>query len=426
MRRILSPSKLALIGSMLFAGVNAPAIAFPESSLANVAALEDAGFRAYWTIQVPLASGESVRSAYLIDENVYVVSDQGLVFSVEAATGLIRWADEVANPQFRIYKPTQYRTIGGRAVVGIVSSSSIKVLDRYSGDHIQEISLPFPEGGPALGFDGKLFMGSYNGRVYSLFPTQRVPNGFVQLWEVATGGAVTTAPIFDNDDNLVFASYGGHVFSCSAVDKTLYWASTVGGAVHAELASDIGGIYVASQDRSLYKLNSNTGAVEWRVRFPWELDEGPAVVARTAYQYSQGQGLTALDADTGSERWKLADGRNLAAHSGERDFVFTTDRRLAVIDHVNGSQIASISAGGAEFAITNVDDDAIYLFGSGGEVLCARPDSVPYLRRQQILAAKKQLNLPPGEAVEAAPTVSTVPSQEEADPFRSRWDRKKK
>lgn len=418
---------LALCAAVAAGLQPAPALAYPDSSLADIAELEQAGFRPYWTIHVPLIAGEWVREAFLVNENVYVVSSSGVVYAVEAATGLIRWAVKLTEPEFRVFKPTQYRTMSGHPVVAIVTSADINILDRYSGEVRQRMALPFPQGSTAIGYDGRLFLGSFNGRMYSLFPTTRAPRGYIELWEVSAGGPVTASPVIADHGHLVFASHSGLIASCTTIDKALHWGYRVDGAVHADLVADLDGIYVASQDRSLYKLSANSGRLEWRVRFPWELSESPTVVARTVYQYCKTQGLTAIDASTGSERWRLAEGRNLVAHSGERDYVFTDDRRLLIVDHVSGAVTTAINAFGTAFALSNTDDDAMYLFGTSGEVLCVRPDGVPYLRRQQILAARKQLNQPPEAAVaEPAPGPSTSTSVvDDADPFRSRWDRKK-
>lgn len=412
--------------SMMFVApeVEAPA---QSSSLVDEAALEQSGFVRYWSGRLPLSDGESVRSAYLVDENIYFISDLGGVYAVEAGTGLIRWAINLSEPYLSIYKPHHFRSASDRNVVVFATSSKVNILDRYTGEILASSGLPAAEGSAIIAQPNALFMGSYDGRFYSLYMPRFASNKSIPRWQVVTDGPVTAAPMFDGQGRLVFASRGGKVYACEPEDKTYLWSFDADGPIHGDPVAGPDGVYVASMDRSLYKLEGASGEKLWQSRFPWPLSEGPVFVARTVYQFCEKTGLSAIDSETGKVRWLVDNGRSLAAHSGDRDIVHTTDGYLLMVDHTSGAVLATIGAPSVMACLSNITDNAIYAYSAGGELFCAKPDSVPYLRRQQILAARAQLNQPPKQPdATAVTTGASTDTTQDSDPFRSRWDRPKK
>jgi len=178
-------------------------------------------------------------------------------------------------------------------------------------------------------------------------------------------------------------------------------------------------------DRSLYKL-THAGHVAWRVRLPQPLSEGPSVTERSVYQYSPHHGLVSLDTETGAEKWRSETGRKFVAHAPGGDTIFTADRRLEIVDDESGEVRHSIEAPNVVATVPNLRHDAVFLLGDDGRVLCARLSSVPYLRKQQIIAARKRLNLPPIDEAAALKDVRKGEGKKGRrktdDPLRSRYD----
>ena len=150
------------------------------------------------------------------------------------------------------------------------------------------------------------------------------------------------------------------------------------------------------------------------------------MAGHTVFQYCPRDGVTALDADTGRESWREPAGRLLAAHDGERDVLYTGDRRLLIVDHETGRALGAVDAGGSMAAVPNGRTDAVYLLSGDGRVLCVRPLEHPYLRPKEMTAARLQLNSPPDEQAVAPEPLSaeagqTAPPGRE-DPFRSKQD----
>lgn len=396
-----------------------------NSPLVEDAKLQGAGMFRYWQAHLPLAPGDRIQEGHLVEDALYVITEGGSLFALTSDTGLIRWASKLTAAEFKIYRPTHVRTADGAGPVVIPTTSEVFIYDRFTGDLRQRFTPDFAAGSAAVAYDDNLFLGSADGRFYSLKlndPRAREP---FKRWTVEAGGPVTAAPLLYDRDMLLFASQNGTVYSCRGANKVLNWVFRTDGPVLGDPAIDGSGVYVASMNRSLYKLNLVSGKAIWRARLPRPLIEGPIVAAHTVYQYCTGHGLSAIDAHTGREKWREPDGRAFVAHSRSGDVVLTHDRRLLMVDHDTGDLRFTINAPGVTGTVSNTMDDALYLLGGDGRVLCARLDSVPYLRRQRVMAARARLNQPPlDEAAAQRSRGSAAKPRRPAisDPLRSRRD----
>ena len=396
--------------------------------LIDDAQLERAGLRKFWEARLPLGAKDVLEDGYLLDEALYVTSEGGGVYALKADVGLLRWGADLTERDYTIFPPTHVRTADGAGPVVIPTTTEIFVFDRFLGELIERFTPEFATGGGAVAYDHRLFIGSAGGRFYSVvFNHPRLDKPF-KRWEVKVGGPVTARPVLYQGDHLLFASQDGVVYSCRAADKAFSWSYRTGGPIFGDPMVDAGGAYVASSDRSLYKLHPGVGKVLWRTRFPQPLQDGPVVAGQTVYQYCPGHGLTALDAGTGSEKWRQADGRFLAAHSPAGDVVFTADHRIVVVDHESGDVQATIDAPMIIKPVVNTLDDSVFLLGSEGRVVCIRLGNVPYLLRQQVTAARGRLNLPPtDESTITPPPAENLEKKADPssdDPLRSRLDKR--
>lgn len=384
-------SILAIGYCLTVSALSAPA----QTPLVERLPLQAAGFKVFWEATLPLVSGDTVESVYLVDEALYVTSDLGDVFSLKADVGLLRWGLHLTAPDYRIFQPTHVITRSNTGPVVFPTVTDVVVLDRFSGEQLERFRPKFAAGSSAVAYNRSLLMGSSNGRFYSLvFNHPSIAQPYMR-WEVVVGGPVTAAPLLYDRGWLLFASQSGTIFSCVAADKKLNWSYKTGGPILAGPTVDPTGVYVASVDRSLYKLHRSTGVPLWRSRFPGALRDSPVVIGDTVYQYCVDNGLTALNSADGTERWRHATAVTIASHTANADVLFTRDRRIEIVDPATGEIGASISAPQVKMTLSNLDGDAVYLFSADGRVLSLRLDDVPYLRRQQVAAAREQLNQTP-------------------------------
>lgn len=390
--------------------------------LVNETDLAEAGMVSYWRADLPLAAGDTVHEGYLVDDALYVITDSGTVFALTAAEGLIRWAEKVTEPDYTIYRPTHALQKDGAGPVVIPTTAVIYVYDRFSGDRIQGFTPDFPISGSAVAVGTNLFTGSSDARFYSLLRWNPATCRPMKLWEVATGGPITASPIYYGGGLLLFASHDGSVYSCFSRDKELNWTYKVGGSIFGDMAIDDQSVFVASSNRSLYKLDLRTGQFQWRFRMPRPLYEGPVVTAQTVYQYCSSNGIIAIETSDGREKWRIEDAVALSAHTPNGDVLFTSDRKLLLVDHQTGKIKQKMGTSGVIGTVRNVEGSAVFVLGKSGAVECLQLDDVPYLQRQQVNAARARLH----KAPKAEKLSEGIPASKQAskptDPFRSPRD----
>ncbi|MEK6798277.1 MAG: PQQ-binding-like beta-propeller repeat protein [Planctomycetota bacterium] len=396
------------------------------SGLIDEGQLHQAGLVKFWEAKLPLAPGDTVDAGYLVDEALYVTSDFGKIFALKADVGLLRWGVELTAPDFRILPPTHVLTADGAGPVVIPTTTGTFVLDRFTGEQLQRFSPEFAVSSPAVAFDRHLLMGGADSRFYSLVFNDPRMDRPIKRWDVLVKGPVTASPVLFDDGSLLLASTAGVVIACGARDKAFLWSYETGGPLLADPAVDATGAYVAGMDRSLYKLDKASGNVLWRVRFPRSLDVGPVVLDDTVFQYCSGHGLTALAVDNGTERWRNPSAVALAGHSEAGDVLLRDDHRIETVEHATGKSRGIADSPGVRKAVVNTIDDSAYFLGDGGRVICLRLDRVPYLRRQQITAARQQLNASPVDASTTTKIEKPLKPvlDEERDPLRSPSDTK--
>jgi len=125
MRRRGSLRRIVVALACLCAGADVAS----ASDLLPARSLERLGARAYWQGQVPLADGETITKSVLLDENLYLLTDSNRVYTVHAATGILRWSSWVADPGQTVRGPTH----SGRYVL-FTGPGSVKVLERRTGE----------------------------------------------------------------------------------------------------------------------------------------------------------------------------------------------------------------------------------------------------------------------------------------------------
>lgn len=418
---------LTNLAFLLALSVSAPG-ALPVATSAPVEdnALRRAGLTRYWEAQLPLARNDSVKTGHLVEEALYVTTDAGIVFALQADVGLIRWAAKLTEPDYTVYRPAHLGTVTGAGPAVIPTTAQLYIIDRFSGQTVRSFRTAFAPGSAAVGSENSLYMGSADGHFYAVAWNTPVGIDPAERWKVRVGGPITAAPVLDDQGKLIFASQNGKVYSCFAGDKVLDWVFQTGGPVLGDLAVDNHGVYVASSDHSLYKLDRRTGRPIWQYRTPSVLAEGPVVTSHAVYQHCPNYGLVALNVDTGRERWRAPQARAFVADNGDRAVLFTEDGSLDLMNRDSGEIEGTVAAPGVVHAVTNVQHDAVYLLDHRGRVLCARSKDVPYLRPERVTAARAHLTLPPPDEAEVSrpwpENVDDRASLLDDDPLRSRRD----
>ncbi len=131
------------------------------------------------------------------------------------------------------------------------------------------------ESSPAIGPDGTIYIGSYDGCLYAIEDT----GGAGRLkWKFRTGGAVDGSPAVDGAGTVYFGSRDGYVYALTP-EGEVKWRFETGGDIEASPAIDGRGVlYIGSFDGSLHAIGEpgpDTGVVS--AEHPAVLETGEAL-----------------------------------------------------------------------------------------------------------------------------------------------------
>ncbi len=154
---------------------------------------------------------------------------------------------------------------------------------------------------PAIGQNGVIYFGSYDGHLYALNP------GGTKRWQFPTAGLIFSSPALAPDGTIYVGSYDRKLYAINQ-DGSKKWEFATDGIIWSSpaLAED-GTIYIGSgtPDNQLYALNPD-GSVKWRLATDGVVNTSPAVaVDGTVYFGSFDHNLYALNPD-GSTKWMSA------------------------------------------------------------------------------------------------------------------------
>jgi len=123
MTRMKLPAACCL-GLLLFGSVAAArADLIPKSDLDHMS------LKRYWDAKLALNRTEMVTRIVLLDENLYVLTDENRVFCVHANTGVLRWSRTVAEPGQVVRGPTH-----SNQFVFFSTPGDIRVINRATGE----------------------------------------------------------------------------------------------------------------------------------------------------------------------------------------------------------------------------------------------------------------------------------------------------
>lgn len=394
-----------------------------QAEVLDTTQLSSSGYDRFWDVHLPFRRGEAVRDAFLVDENLYVTSTLGCFYVIQAQEGLLRWNTDLTDPAYTIFRPSHLRSDDGQGPLCVVTTTRTYLFNRYNGDILASFTPDFAPGSGAVGDQKRLYIGGADGKVHCLMWNHPFGPKPLNKWELLANGPVRTTPVLLGPDKLLFASQGGNVASCTAVDKAFVWQARTEDAILVDPWVDDSGVYVASLDRSLYKFDVNNGTLQWRRRFPEPLTTPPAVARSIVFQYSPATGLVAINADTGGDLWLRPDGLAYLSSRPGQAVILTQGGAVETVNLNDGQTVSRLGESGVARGVANAVDDRVIVWSSDGRIVCARPDTTPFLRRQQVLAASQRLQSSPSQAAGDRPLPPPIEPPPRRDPFRSERDK---
>jgi hypothetical protein len=356
-----------------------------QADYVDGAALHEAGLVKFWQLQLPLQKDQGIVAAYLVDDQIYLTTQDGYTYTVHAHTGAIRWIKQVTTGGYRVRRPCH---AGNRTI--IVTPPAIMQYDRYTGQPIRKTELRFPSASAPVSDGVRLYIGGIDRRIYAFYLDQDF-----ETWKALAGGQVISRPALSASGKyLYFASEDGSVYACTASNKALYWQTRTHGSITADLVVDEQNLYVACCDHSLYSLAPDNGGRRWLTRFSGPLYESPTVIPGYAFQYCADDGVVALRTGLLGEteervQWVLRRGRSLLAADEQQAYVLSRDESILVVKLKDGTVLHVVPAPGFNLPIPSPHDLALYVASKDGRIFCTRKRGVPPLLADEVRQASR-------------------------------------
>src|ERR1039458_1179537 len=256
-------------------------------NVSNVAGLQE---RWSWATQGQVDSSPAVANG-----GVYVGSDDGYLYALNASTGQQIWT--AANTG----APIQSSPAVANGVVYVGSlDNNLYAFNASTGQQLWSA----PTGGPINSSpavaNGVVYVGSQDNNLYAF----NAATG-QRLWTAATGGSIASSPAVANGVVYV-GSWDNNLYAFNAATGQLLWSAATREVIQSSPAVANGVVYVGSNDNNLYAFNAATSQLLWSAATGQVDQSSPAVANGVVYVGSWDFNLYAFNAATGQLLWSAA------------------------------------------------------------------------------------------------------------------------
>ncbi|HWA56582.1 MAG TPA: PQQ-binding-like beta-propeller repeat protein [Gemmatimonadales bacterium] len=339
-------------------------------------------------------TGGAIRSTPAVTRTrIYVGSGDGSLYAIDRRVGRLVWRFAAGGAV------TSSPALAGRVVIAATHQGRIFAVDQATGRLVWSRqtgpALP-PNTYPAGGWDiwasspvvsgTTAVIGGPDGLVYAL----EAATGRVR-WRAKTGGRVRATPAVSGD-LVVVGSWDGRVYALDLATGHERWVHrTIGDtldshkfgfdrrALQSSPALAEGKVFVGSRDGGLYGIDARTGERLWRAthRGSWVVGS-PAVQQGTVYVgSSDGHFIQAVDATTGTERWRYEAGSNILTSPtlvaglllAGTESTESPWGDLLALDQATGTLRWRLRMEEAFFSTPVAVDDMVYLGNDSGDLL---------------------------------------------------------
>ena len=168
--------------------------------------------------------------------------------------------------------------VDGKVYIGS-DDHNLYCLDAYTGQKIWNFTTGYWVGASPAVADGKVYTGADDGNIYCLDA-----NTGTKIWETYAGGLFDkimmpqelqsrSSPIVVGN-RLYVGALDGKVYCLRTSDGDDVWTYTTGGPIGGSPVYSDGVIYIVSTDTYLYAIDATTGTLKWKSPYGLNLDVG--------------------------------------------------------------------------------------------------------------------------------------------------------
>ena len=216
---------------------------------------------------------------------------------------------------------------------------------------------------PAVMYDGKVFVGSMDGKVYCL----DADDGGI-VWQFLTGGSVRSSPVVV-DNGVFVGSTDAKVYCLNTSDGKRIWSYLTGGSVFSSPVVVEDRVFVGSNDGYLYCLNATDGDEVWSYHTGCFVFSSPAVADDRVFVGSGDNNVYCLNATDGDEVWRYTTSGVMFSSPAVLDdkvFIGSSDGNVYCLNAADGDEIWRCATFGAMLSSPSVCEDSVFVVSAGG------------------------------------------------------------
>jgi outer membrane protein assembly factor BamB len=366
MSRCLCPA--LLLATFTLAGCASPRPVAPPRLLVGHETAAVMGYRAAWPADLGLRGGQRVLFAEVLGDKFVTFESDNIVTVLDAATGRTLWRTRVGSPLERFTRPQRD---GDRLV--LCSETRCHLYDIQVGGLVNVVELAHVSNTTPVLVGGLMIHGSPKGLAYA----QDLDTGILE-WTFYIGGDAATDPVLAGPLVIVTANTAeaGWVFAFDPVTGVPAWRTHTWGRISTQAAASDAAVFIASEDRSIYAFARAPGRPgiqgrqEWRYYTEDRLRTPPSVFGETVYQLLPREGLLAMDALSGTQRWTLRwrDARPFMLKDG-RLYVLRRGK-IAIVSPEDGLVLEELHTPDVHMAVPQTPRGGdLYLLRTDGRIL---------------------------------------------------------
>ncbi len=302
--------------------------------------LDRLGLSSRWNLDLAMDGGETVSRLALLDDNLYVLTDQNKVFAVHAPTGILRWSRFLAEPGQSIRGPSHNENH-----VFFTTGGAVVVLNRRTGDLASE----------PRSLRGVVIEVRHDTATISIGRAHGVrPDDIFKVVKLNEFGQPAGEPIAELDVNSVQErSAKGRLRRLDSGQRV-----SSGNRVTAEVAlplekidlpfaasspavADETRVYVGAANQRFYSLDILGGFQHWQLMTPKTVSASPALFGGQLYFGGQDGRVVCCTRENRVKNWTYETEGPIFADlvvTNERVFVASSDRSLYCLDRVTGER----------------------------------------------------------------------------------------
>ena len=321
-------------------------------------------------------SGDRIYSSpAVVDDVIYIGSDDYNVYALDAETGAEIWTYTTGG---RVL--TSPAVANGVVYIGSYDNN-LYALDQETGTFLWSFSMRGWVTADPVVMDGVVYSGSLTDKFYAI-------DAFTgaELWNASLGEypSIDSSPAVA--DGVLYVTGGQTIlYALDASNGAEVWNFTRGSVISSSPSVADSILYVSSWDKNVYALDALTGEEIWT--FPTggdaEMASSPAVAYGVVYIGSCDNNLYALDALTGEKNWNFTTGSvvySSPTYANDVVYVGSWDGNMYAVDALTGEEIWRYQTGGPVYSSPAVASGIVYFGSLDGNIYAVgqSPNAPPF------------------------------------------------